>query len=77
VLFPQVLELDPSSSWAKQAVARMEPVVAERHEKLKNEMLGKLKDLGNNLLGRFGFSLDNFKAEQDPNTGSYSIKFQQ
>ena len=36
----------------------MEPIVAERHEKLKNEMFGKLKDLGNNILGRFGFSLD-------------------
>ena len=39
-------------------------------------MLGKLKDLGNSVLGRFGMSLDNFKAEKDPNTGSYNISFQ-
>jgi hypothetical protein len=38
---------------------------------------GKLKDLGNSLLGKFGMSLDNFKAEQDPATGGYSIKFVQ
>jgi hypothetical protein len=38
---------------------------------------GKLKDLGNTVLGKFGMSLDNFKAEKDPETGSYSINFKQ
>lgn len=37
---------------------------------------GKLKEVGNNILGRFGMSVDNFKAVKDPNTGSYSISFQ-
>lgn len=49
----------------------------ERQEKMKEEMMGKLKDLGNTLLGKFGLSLDNFKAEKDPGTGGYSIRFQQ
>ena len=43
----------------------------------QDEMLGKLKELGNSLLGKFGMSLDNFKAVKDPATGSYSISFQQ
>ncbi|GBF94265.1 hypothetical protein Rsub_06535 [Raphidocelis subcapitata] len=73
----RVLELDPSSSWAAAAALRLEPAVKERQEKMKEEMLGKLKDLGNTLLGKFGLSLDNFKAEKDPGSGGYSIRFQQ
>lgn len=41
--------------------------------KLKDEAMGKLKELGNTILGNFGMSLDNFKMVQDPNTGSWSI----
>lgn len=36
----------------------------------------KLKEMGNSVLGRFGMSLDNFKAVKDPNTGSYSISME-
>uniref|UniRef100_A0A7N0UR85 Uncharacterized protein n=1 Tax=Kalanchoe fedtschenkoi TaxID=63787 RepID=A0A7N0UR85_KALFE len=43
---------------------------------MKEEMIGKLKDMGNSILGRFGMSVDNFKTVQDPNTGAYSIQFQ-
>lgn len=45
------------------------------HAPAPQRSVGKLKDLGNNILGRFGLSLDNFKAEKDPETGSYSINF--
>jgi hypothetical protein len=41
--------------------------------KMKDEALGKLKDLGNTILGNFGLSLDNFKMVQDPQTGGWSI----
>ncbi|EIE22825.1 TPR protein [Coccomyxa subellipsoidea C-169] len=73
----KVIELDPDNTLAKNTVLRLTPVVKERQEKMKDEMLGKLKDLGNTLLGKVGLSLDNFKAEKDPNTGSYSINFSQ
>ncbi|KAH8505080.1 hypothetical protein H0E87_012362 [Populus deltoides] len=61
---------------AKKTIRRLEPLAAEKREKMKEEMIGKLKEMGNSLLGRFGTSIDNFKAVQDPNTGSYSISFQ-
>lgn len=41
---------------------------------MKAEALGKLKELGNAFLGNFGMSLDNFKMEQDKNTGSWNIR---
>jgi hypothetical protein len=70
------VELEPSDRRAKSELERVEGLVKARDEALKSEMLGKLKDLGNSLLGKFGLSLDNFKAVQDPATGSYSINFQ-
>ncbi len=51
-------------------------IKAENKKKeMTNEMLGKLKDIGNSLLGNFGISLDNFKMT--PNgQGGYSIQYQ-
>jgi hypothetical protein len=34
---------------------------------------GKLKDLGNTILGKFGMSTNDFECVKDPNTGSFSI----
>ncbi|XP_028783410.1 tetratricopeptide repeat protein 1 isoform X1 [Neltuma alba] len=72
----KIIEIDPSNDQARRTIRRLEPLAAEKREKMKEEMIGKLKDMGNSLLGRFGMSVDNFKAVQDPNTGSYSISFQ-
>jgi hypothetical protein len=52
-------------------------IVDERTEKMKAEMLDKLKGFGNTILGKFGLSTDNFQMVQDPTTGSYSINFSQ
>lgn len=73
----KAMEIDPDNKVALSVIRRLEPIVQERREKMKEEMLGKLKELGNSVLGKFGMSLDNFKAEKDPSTGSYSIKYQQ
>ncbi|WRX34739.1 Tetratricopeptide repeat 1 - like 10 [Theobroma cacao] len=93
----KILELDPSNDQARKAIRRLEPLAAEKRERMKEEMMGtlfafalysvsffpfrfllkgKLKEMGNSILGRFGMSVDNFKAVKDPNTGSYSISFQ-
>jgi len=75
--YAALLRLDPTSVPARQALARCAPLADAERQRQKDEMLGKLKELGNSLLGRFGLSLDNFAAQQDPSTGSYSINFKQ
>ncbi|GAB2267480.1 hypothetical protein Dimus_002463 [Dionaea muscipula] len=72
----KILDLDPSNDHARRSIARLEPLAREKMEKMKEEMIGKLKEMGNSILGRFGMSVDNFKTVKDPNTGSYSVSFQ-
>ncbi|KAI3849073.1 hypothetical protein MKX03_011516 [Papaver bracteatum] len=72
----KIVELDPSNSQARRSIVCLEPLAAEKREKMKEEMIGKLKEMGNSVLGRFGMSIDNFKAVKDPTTGSYSLSFQ-
>jgi hypothetical protein len=67
----------PGSTEAAHAVPRLERAIKDRDEKLKGEMMGKLKDLGNSILGNFGLSTDNFQFNQDPATGGYNINFVQ
>ncbi|CAM1329741.1 TTC1 (predicted) [Pycnogonum litorale] len=74
--YKKIVELEPSNSQANSACLRLPPLINERNEKLKQEMIGKLKDLGNMVLRPFGLSTENFKLNQDPNTGSYSVNFQ-
>ena len=75
--YKKVYDLDPGQKEAREAVVRLPPIINERNEKMKEEMLGKLKDLGNMILKPFGLSTNNFQMQQDPNTGSYSINFNQ
>ncbi|KAI6045002.1 TPR-like protein [Pisolithus marmoratus] len=68
-------------SWSSLARAQddykllLELLPANSPEKREtDEMIDKLKGLGNNILGRFGLSTDNFKME--PNgQGGYSMNF--
>ncbi|KAF7649432.1 hypothetical protein LDENG_00141490 [Lucifuga dentata] len=73
--YRKVLELDPDQTRARQACMRLPQQIQERNERLKEEMLGKLKDLGNMVLRPFGLSTNNFQVNQDADTGSYSINF--
>ncbi|KAJ1638154.1 hypothetical protein T492DRAFT_947048 [Pavlovales sp. CCMP2436] len=63
------------SAQARATVTRLEKKEAEKLEREKEEMMGKLKDLGNMFLGNFGMSMNNFKAVQDEGTGSYNISY--
>lgn len=75
--YKKVSELDSSQREACEALVRLPPIINERNEKLKTEMMSNLKNLGNMILRPFGLSTQNFQMQQDPNTGSYSINFNQ
>ncbi|XP_073680871.1 tetratricopeptide repeat protein 1 [Garra rufa] len=75
--YKTVLEKDPGIPAAREACMRLPRQIEERNEKLKEEMMSKLKDLGNMVLRPFGLSTSNFQVNQDSNTGSYSINFVQ
>ena len=75
--YKRLLELQPGMPEAARAVPRLERAIAARDEQLKEEMMGKLKDLGNSILGNFGLSTDNFQFKQDPSTGGYNINYVQ
>ena len=68
------VEIDRNHLPAIRELARVEQKHKEQTEKMKDEMLGKLKDLGNMFLGNFGMSLDNFKMEQQDG-GGYSVSY--
>lgn len=74
--YDKILELDPGNSQYTHKRKELAKQIDERNEKLKAEMIGKLKEVGNKVLGKFGMSLDNFKMVQDPATGGYSIKYE-
>ncbi|GBE62526.1 Tetratricopeptide repeat 1, putative [Babesia ovata] len=60
----------------RDKICKLKVGAEKEFAKEKDEMMGKLKDLGNTLLGKIGLSLDNFKVNKDENTGSYNIQFQ-
>lgn len=74
--YQKVFDADHSSHVAREALMRLPEQIRVKHEKMKEEMMGKLKELGNVFLRPFGLSTDNFRVQQDPNTGGYSMNFQ-
>ncbi|GAM20330.1 hypothetical protein SAMD00019534_035050, partial [Acytostelium subglobosum LB1] len=73
--FKAVLEHDSSFAASKAALVRLPPLIKIKEEKEREEMMSKLKDLGNTILGKFGLSTDNFQFVKDPNSGGYSVNF--
>lgn len=57
-----------------ESIKRLEPKAQQAAEKEKDEMIQKLKGLGDSILGNFGLSTNNFKLTQQPG-GGYSMNF--
>lgn len=74
--YKKVLEIDPSVQVARSACVRLPKKIEERNEKMKEEMMGQLKKLGNMVLKPFGLSTNNFQMQQNEG-GSYNIQFVQ
>ena len=74
----QLPTLPPQDQKIVQAALRsLPPRIDAAKEKEMGDMMGKLKELGNGILKPFGLSTDNFKMEKDPNSGGYSMNFNQ
>ncbi|XP_078587488.1 tetratricopeptide repeat protein 1-like [Branchiostoma floridae x Branchiostoma japonicum] len=75
--YQRVVELDRACHVARAACMRLPDEIKERNEKMKAEMMDKLKDLGNMVLRPFGLSTANFRVDQNQDSGSYNIQFVQ
>ncbi|CAF0855799.1 unnamed protein product [Brachionus calyciflorus] len=73
--YKKLAELEPKTNSYKMRILELDARIKERNEKMKEEMMSKLKDLGNLVLKPFGLSTENFQFVQDQNTGSYSVNF--
>jgi len=71
--FDKALKLQPDNIAARAALIRLPPLINERNERMKEDMINKLKDLGNLCLRPFGLSTENFKMVENP-AGGYSIQ---
>jgi len=66
----------PEHSNISKALRQLKPRLEAAQKRETDEMMGKLKELGNSILGNFGLSTNNFKFT--PNgQGGYSMNFQQ
>ena len=57
----RIEEIDPGFKGIRPLIIQLEKQRDEKFAKMKDEVMGGLKQLGNMFLGNFGMSVDNFK----------------
>ncbi|KAK4916736.1 hypothetical protein LTR49_015304 [Elasticomyces elasticus] len=78
-LLHATMQSSMSATDRRQTIASAQaltPKLKAAQENEVAEMMGKLKGLGNSLLGNFGLSTDNFQFIKDEKTGGYSMNFE-
>ena len=68
----RIHELEPTFAGIGATIIELEKLQKEKFDKMKDEVMGGMKNLGNMILGNFGMSIDNFKTVQNPD-GTYNI----
>jgi hypothetical protein len=62
----KIHEIDPNFLAPKlknTIIPELEKLQKEKFDKMKDEVMGNMKKLGNGVLGYFGMSMDNFKMQ--------------
>ena len=68
----RIAEIDPTFRDIYKTITELERLQKEKFDKMKDEVVGGLKNLGNMFLGNFGMSVDNFQMAQNAD-GTYNI----
>jgi len=69
------IAIDPTDEGARTMLAEVEKEAQRQRAASQEEVMGKLKELGNGILGRFGMSLDHFKTSKNPD-GSLGVSYE-
>ena len=59
----KISQLDKGFSGIGITIIELEKLKKEKFDKMKNEVMGGLKNIGNMFLSNFGMSIDNFKMQ--------------
>ena len=70
----RIEEIDPCFNNIRPTIRELEQLQKEKFDKMKDEVVGGLKSLGNMFLGNFGMSVDNFQMANNPD-GTYNIQY--
>ena len=70
----KIEEIEPTFKGIRQTIMELEKLQKEKFDKMKDEVVGGLKSLGNMFLGNFGMSMDNFAMNQNTD-GTYNVQF--